>query len=141
MQATRPPTDDDGPQMGRRSHGRLRMELSATLTSRHGTHAVLITNLSRRGLGLQWLQHLPANSDVVVAWPMCEVSGSLVWSEEDGAGVVFDDPISEEIVLAARDQEAARQAEIAATPVNAWARENLRFNERRRWRDDTRYPR
>ena len=119
------------PQIGRRSHARLRLYLPAQMVTIHGRQHIQLQNLSRGGLKVRWSEPARPGSWVVIVWRHHELFGSVVWSQPQCGGVQLEVPLPEALILAMRAHEttaAPNRNEASA----AWYLENLRYHKGRR---------
>lgn len=113
---------------GRRRFGRLRLRLRAKLITIHGTTNGMLVDLSLTGARVRLANTVPRSGDAMLQWEGHggegqEAFGMIVWVHGGECGVLFDEPLSEAILLGMRDtaacpddREQVRSA--AATFVN-----------------------
>jgi hypothetical protein len=81
-------TDSDS-DVGRRLEPRARTKLIAELVTLCGLQEVCVDSLSPRGAGLSVDDPPEIGSEVVLAWPVHAISGTVAWAEGHRCGVVF----------------------------------------------------
>lgn len=90
-------------QRGRRGRSRLRVRLPGKLQTRTGTSRVILIDLSTTGARIA-SDNLPkVGTEAMLHWDRYEAFGEVVWAGGVQFGLSFDDPISEEDVLATRE--------------------------------------
>ena len=123
--ATTEPHEEKAPSTGRRSSPRARISLPAQLETVSARHAVQLTSLSCTGAGAAVNDPLKVGMDVVVKCGPIDAFGVIVWARDGNCGIEFDEPLTSEVVLAARMQS-DHQAKFARAEImadaQAWAR-------------------
>lgn len=66
-----------GAQVGKRSHGRLRVQLHAKLSTLGTTHAVILQDISLRGAKLSLENPPKRGTDAVLKWYEYEAFGTI----------------------------------------------------------------
>ena len=95
-----------GQAVGRRGRNRLRARLAAKIMTLDGTRNTILLDLSQTGARLNACPEMLAGQQAVLSWSGFEVFGILVWVENGSCGMVFDQPLSPELVFATRDLDA-----------------------------------
>lgn len=90
-------------QRGRRGRSRLRVRLPAKLQTRTETSRVILIDLSTTGARIASNSLPKVGTEAMLHWDRYEAFGEVVWAEGVQFGLSFDDPISEEDVLATRE--------------------------------------
>lgn len=106
-----------GGMIGRRRNSRLRLGVPAQLITLHGQFTASLADLSRSGAHLRTKGELFRGEELVVTWLGFEAFGTIVWTANGEAGLEFDEPLAEAILLQTRqqvDQGIAPSAEQAA---------------------------
>lgn len=107
------------PTLGKRGSSRLRVRLPAQLTAMHGTIRATLLDLSATGAKVCVEAPVRAGNDMMLKWGSFEAFGSVVWVIGDEAGLLFEEPVSSEILLETRAMPpASSAADIALTA--AW---------------------
>lgn len=94
----------------RRCESRLRTDLPAQLITLSGAPRVSLRDLSRKGARLHCGDPLAIGSEGVLTWLDFETFGTIVWSSHPHAGMAFDEPLADDIVLRTRAISDAGQA-------------------------------
>ncbi|MEN7535718.1 PilZ domain-containing protein [Aurantiacibacter flavus] len=108
--------------IGRRRDSRLRLSVPGRLITLTGTHKVTLCDISQSGAKLVVPDDVQKGNDGVLEWLDYEAFGMIVWADKDQAGMAFDEPLPEPVLLATRekfdhraykthDEEAREQAE------------------------------
>lgn len=106
-----------GGMIGRRRNSRLRLGVPAQLITLHGQFTASLADLSQSGAHLRSRGELVRGEELVVTWLGFEAFGTVVWAVNGEAGLEFDEPLAEAILLQTRqqvDQGIAPSAEQAA---------------------------
>lgn len=124
-----PPHIPNVPSVGRRESRRVRVFLPATIETLSGNQVVQLTSLSCTGAAIS-LQDVPKlSADLVLRCGSLEAFCTVVWVKPGRCGLQFDEPITERIVLSARQKSdhlpASQQAQRLAA-AKAWAQGNSR---------------
>ena len=107
--------------VGRRRDSRLRLSVPGRLVTLTGTHKVTLRDISQSGAKLTVPEEIKNGEDGVLAWLDFEAFGTVVWMQKGLAGMAFDEPLAEPVLLATRkkfdhraykthDEEAREQA-------------------------------
>jgi hypothetical protein len=108
--------DDSGtPREERRVALRNRINLPARLRTTSDTAAAWLADISELGAGLGLNGPPPVGTPTVLMWSSYEVFATVVWANEDSCGLMFDVPISREIVLEAMREGALKNDRSAET--------------------------
>jgi hypothetical protein len=84
--------------VGRRLEERVPTRLIAELVSLSGLQQVCVQSLSPHGAGLL-VDHLPGiGSEVVIAWPSHDISGTVAWADGQHCGIAFSPAVSPAVV-------------------------------------------
>lgn len=90
-------TDSDS-DVGRRLEPRARTKLIAELVTLRGLQQVCVESLSPHGAGLS-VDDLPEiGSEIVLAWPVHAVPGTVAWAEGRRCGVLFSREVAEAVI-------------------------------------------
>jgi hypothetical protein len=90
-------------QRGRRTNPRLRLRLAARAVLLEGTRSCILTDLSASGARLRIDRRVSVSDQVVLSWGQgLEAFGDIVWATETHCGVVFEEPLREAVLHAAR---------------------------------------
>src|SRR5687767_16003810 len=100
--STDPQLDATEHRLGRRQQSRLRVSLSARLTSIGGTQIVQLLNVSQNGLMVSWKSPVREGGDVVLVWSKFELFGQVVWASAHQGGILSDRPLPEALLLSLR---------------------------------------
>lgn len=109
---------------GRRACSRVRLFLPAGIESLLGLQPVELNNLSRTGAMITVTDPLRAGSDVVITCGSIDAVCKVVWTHGNCCGVEFENPVTHEQVLSARqqsDEHPNRQKEARLAAARAWA--------------------
>lgn len=93
-------------QQFRRSSSRLKTRISARLITLLGQHRVILCSLSEGGASIQGTRLPLQTGNVILQWMGYESFGTIRWSHPGRCGILFDEPIPHEWVLATRQHEA-----------------------------------
>ena len=85
----------------RREHARLRLGIEATFVGLDGTQAVVLQDLSLTGAKVL-LEHAQPISQGLLRWMGYEAFCDVAWRKGHWCGVQFDEPVSQECLLATR---------------------------------------
>jgi PilZ domain len=110
---------------GRRSEGRLRLNLEAQLIGLHSSQRVTLLDLSSRGSKVRIQEPPKVGERAFLRWPGHEVFGLIVWARNGFCGMTFDRPMPIENLVALRDQilqPKDHQAMSARHEAEQWAR-------------------
>lgn len=100
----------------RRAVGRARTDCPARLETPFRKWHGRLWDLSESGARIQVADPPVQGVSAIVSWPGAEVFGRAVWSAEDMCGVMFERPISREVVRQTLGQaEAAPESRRAAS--------------------------
>jgi hypothetical protein len=88
--------------VGRRRDSRLRLSMPARLITLAGTHKVSLRDISQTGAKLVIPEEIHEGNDGVLEWLKFEAFGTIVWAHDEQAGMVFDEPLPAEVLLATR---------------------------------------
>ena len=90
-------TDSDS-DVGRRLEPRARTKLFAALVTLRGLQQACVESLSPHGAGLSVDNPPEIGSEVVLAWPIHAISGTIAWVEGRRCGVSFSRGVSEAVI-------------------------------------------
>jgi hypothetical protein len=129
-----PAGDTDQPlPVGRRSAARLRLAVPVRLVSTHGTAICVLLDLSRSGARIGLAEPLPPGVCVYLRIARLEVFAEVVRRHDgEGGGVnglAFDEPLSEDAVLAVRhfaEGFAERERDALRDQVRRWVSGEIR---------------
>ena len=102
-------------QQDRRATLRNRINLPARLRTTSTSMAVWLADISELGAGIGMRDPPPVGMPVVLKWSCYEVFASVVWSNDDSCGLMFDAPVSSEVVLEAMREGALKNDRSAET--------------------------
>lgn len=107
---------DAGRDSESRHEPRLELRLLARIESLSVCRSVALLNLSPEGAMIECDELPPLGADVVLACGEIDVLGVIKWARRHRAGIRFDEPVSEALVL--RYRNASRQlAGMEQTPA------------------------
>lgn len=87
------------PREERRVALRNRINLPARIRTVGSSAAVWLADISELGVGIGMPDAPVVGTPVVISWSCYEVFGTVAWSSSEGCGLMFDTPISREVVL------------------------------------------
>lgn len=90
-------------QTGRRGRSRLRVRLPAKLQTRIENARVILVDLSMTGARLVADNPPAVGTEAMLHWDRYEAFGEVVWAQGVQFGLSFEEPISEQDVLATRE--------------------------------------
>lgn len=99
----------------RRVTPRSRINLPAWLRTTSAVQPVWLSDISENGAGLRTSKPPPVGAPAVLKWSIYEVFGTLAWANDESCGLMFDAPISAEIVLEAIREGALKNDRSADT--------------------------
>lgn len=109
-------TDGSGEaQQERRVALRNRINLPARLRTAGSSAAVWLADISELGAGVGMADAPAVGTPVVIRWSCYEVFGTVAWSSSEGCGLMFDMPISREVVLETMREGALKNDRSAET--------------------------
>lgn len=116
------------PHKGKRGHARLRLCMAARLISRSATQRATLLDLSQSGAHASVRHAPPAGEDVVLMWDRFEAFGTVVRSATGECGIVFEEELPLDIVLATRNAEPPpSDTAMARTAAAEWVNGRARF--------------
>ena len=124
------PRSEDPELKGRRRDPRARIGLRTSTDSLSGRGSATIVDLSCAGAQLEGPRLPAVGKDVLLTCRDIEIFGTVLWSKEERCGVLFDEPISLQVLgelgrtakLAARSRVTQDEIQAAADWVNGLAR-------------------
>jgi hypothetical protein len=90
-------TDSDS-DVGRRLEPRDRTKLVAELVTLRGLQRVCVESLSPHGAGLNVDDPPEIGSEVVLAWPVLAISGTIAWAMGHRCGISFSRGVPETVI-------------------------------------------
>lgn len=109
---------------GRRENPRLRLNLPAQLTALAGHESVLLENISATGARVATGLQLRVGVSCMLRVQGLELFGDVAWSRPDRCGLIFEEPLTEQQLLAMRQFDATRPS--MRSMQNVWARDFVR---------------
>lgn len=88
--------------VGRRANARLRLHVPAELVLTDGQTRCLLDDISRTGAQVTVPRTVFRGSDAVLRCGALECFGEIVWVSGNHCGLLFDRPLTHEMVLAMR---------------------------------------
>ena len=88
---------------GRRHESRLRVRLSARLTTLNGTRAAILEDLSIAGARVASTSDLKPGMQAILHWGKFEAFGVIRWHDTLACGVEFFDPLNRAQIIMTRD--------------------------------------
>ena len=85
----------------RRGNARLRLGIEASFIGFDGTQAVILQDISQTGAKLLLRRATPV-SQGLLQWMDYEVFAEIAWQRGHWCGVIFDEPVPQEYLLATR---------------------------------------
>ena len=109
--------EDEGGELkeDRRVALRSRINLSARLRTAGSEQPVWLADISEHGAGISMSKPPASGVPAVLKWSIYEVFGSVAWTGDNACGLMFDVPISREIVLEATREGALKNDRSAET--------------------------
>ncbi len=109
---------------------RNRINLAARLRIDRSLHSVWLADLSENGAGLSMDDPPSVGKAAVLEWSSYKVGSTVAWASEDACGLLFEMPISSEIVLEAIREGALKNDRSAETTRIALGRKRASFIKR-----------
>jgi hypothetical protein len=114
---------------GRRARSRLRVELAAKLSTTSDSVQCTLVDLSCSGAQVLVDGPIRAGVDVILNWREHEVFGNVAWSAFGRCGIVFEQPIAEQLVVQMRSWNALEsEAAEAALVAREWVEGRSRLS-------------
>ena len=89
---------------GQRKERRERVTLAGSATTLAGSRAVAISDLGRRGAKLSGRTLPQDGTQVLLKVGDLELLGDMVWRGEHDCGMTFDEPLTDEMLAAVKEQ-------------------------------------
>lgn len=84
----------------RRSSARYRIDCPARLRMPVGDRQGWLYDISEDGARFTTTNPPPAGTSGLLEWGMYEMFGKIVWANSEGCGIVFEKPLSREVIEA-----------------------------------------
>lgn len=89
---------------GRRREARLRVRLEAQLITLDGTIRTVMADLSRNGARVAGtLPRMRTHQQAIIQWNRFEAFGIIAWVDGNQCGILFDEPLSQPVLLKTRE--------------------------------------
>jgi hypothetical protein len=89
---------------GRRREARLRVRLEAQLITLDGTIRTVMADLSRNGARVAGtLPRMRTHQQAIIQWNRFEAFGVIAWVDGNQCGILFDEPLSQPVLLKTRE--------------------------------------
>lgn len=99
---SRDPSEEKG-QRGRRRHSRLRTRLPTRLMTLTDTYHVTMFDLSFSGARVAIDGFVRPGGEAVLCWGGFEVFANVAWCSGGYCGLIFEEPLSGNVLIATRD--------------------------------------
>ncbi len=108
----------------RRRDSRLRTDIPAKLITLSSAPSVKLRDLSQTGAQIECPEPLSIGSEALLNWLHFEAFGTVQWNHPPFAGLEFDEPLPEEVVLSTREKidrgEVLNTAKAAEKAAHNW---------------------
>lgn len=110
---------------GKRARSRLRVHSPGRFMSTAENGGCVLLDLSCTGAQIFLGMPIKVGADLLVEWNGRELFGSVAWYADGKCGVLFDEPLAEAVVLAARDLPTSDDAALSDA-AREWVQGRLR---------------